>query len=109
MERSELFKAAAEKAAEVMELFPSMEVDLYARLDRVSVWFSYRGDTDVKPIYMNKPEVHEEAVRDIVKKAAAFVVKVLCNEQSAVVEERDALAAKLEVMESQKEGGSHEA
>ena len=84
-------------------------VDMHAYEDRVTVWLKYRGESDIKSVYLNKPELHEEAVRDLPKKAVAFVVEVFNRELKDATDARDALAAKLEVIENQQEGDCHEA
>lgn len=110
MKRIELFKAAAIKAAEAMELFPDLMAYVFTYPDRVSVCFDYKGRTRPISLYYDgqEPE-HEERLHNLVAEAAALVEGVLQKRLKDVEEERDALAAKLEVMESQQEGGSHEA
>lgn len=108
MERIELFKAATKKTAEVMELFPDLMADVFTYPDRISVCYDYKDMMRHTTLYCNEGE-HEAALHNLVAEAVAMVVGDLQKELEAVKDERDVLAAKLDVMESQQKGGSDEA
>lgn len=110
MERIELFKAAAQKAAEAMELFPDLKADVFTYEDRVSVCVDYKGSLTRCWLYYLEDHKHEVTLHNLVAEVAAMVVGRLKKELKDVEEERDALAAKLEVLENnKKEEESHEA